>query len=822
MRISSTLLAFMLSVVMVGCSDNPIDDSGDSSVVNSTSGKHIVVSLYSNTSRVSVTPEDDYWSVDWESDDVVVGWFSETTTMEQFSMESLDESTGLAKFEGTGYSRENMRFIYPYNHGIENNSGSITLSVASQSVDLTDDSAHDSFGENSLYMLSDSFAVDEYESVSTTMRHIFTILELTFNVSDIEDGESLIVTDVTIDGLGDHTVTIPFSHVYTDALTTVSGDDDTISLDITGASALTNGDGVLKIPVVAVPFELSTGQQIDWEVTFSDGRVVGGSKVIAEANNGEQFKRAEYNTFGITFSADDVAYPAIDQESYLLSEISLRGIPVGDEWTITDVNSEGSLTSANFLGLIDAITAANSDGRAPKITFSNLKNLPDYAMSLGDFNEADRNKEFSVYLPVVEAIPQYAFQQCRGLSYVYAPKATSIGIYGLGNCYGLQGFDLSSLASATSNSFRYVPMTSIELPSLTSFDGGSVFNFCYSITSIELGAGDDCDGVNFINSNALYYISTAYQTSGETSDLLDLTNIDLTIRVDPSSTDIVVDAENNTLKLNNANTYTFKSITLDTKPVTNFNGTLSQFTDTYTSTMGTTWTITDTETSAYGESTGYHDDFDNLIATIQSANTAGETPKLIFTNLIELPEYAFFNGTDSDNGLGFTLELQEVVTVGSHAIRRCNKLTAIMANKLKYAGARIISNSGCTSISFPELCGQSSTNAVLGGQTFRGSGSLTSVTLPKVTKLGANEFNACSLLTYIELGTDDDCSGVTYLTLNTNSNSTFYNLTKIAEATLKIKVGADPNFEIDGNVLYVPDKDNATETYTFGSIIVVD
>ncbi|MFR9651692.1 MAG: leucine-rich repeat protein, partial [Rikenellaceae bacterium] len=503
-------------------------------------------------------------------------------------------------------------------------------------------------------------------------------------------------------------------------------------------------------------------------------------------------------------------------------------------------------------GLKAAIAAANAEGvsRSPEVIFTALQIVPANAFDCTSTGDATyKANSFSVSLPVATQIGGSAFYTAEGLTSIYTPEVTTVGENALRQCILLTEIDLPMATTVGSTAFRRNDkMTSLKLPILTAL-GNNVIRDCEALESVSfpevttLGTYvfQDCDNLktvdlpkatvigqySFCTCPLLTSLILGTEGTGVTSinagafNKFDYSAVvedgyvgcTLSIKV-ADSANFTINSDSGVLTIDSSTAVTFESIVEveGEAPVVpdNYDCSLSDFDGSFSlETMGNTWTIDDESAVAA--------DFDNLELSIAAANSAGVTPKLIFKKLDTMPESAFYSGSNSaNNNLGFTIELTSATTISAQAFWRCNLLTAIDADEVKYIGASAFRNSGITTLELPELVSSASTTTTLAGQTFRG-GSFQSIILPKVTALGANEFNACANLTYLELGTDVDCSGFTTFSLNTNENSSLYNITSIGSMTLKIKVGEGANFTISDNVLTV----NGDEIYTFANIEVV-
>ncbi|MFR9524506.1 MAG: DUF1735 domain-containing protein, partial [Rikenellaceae bacterium] len=285
-------VTLVLSIAMVGCSENPV---GESATVEGTNSVEVSIAA-DPASRISVNAGTDTWSLAWEAGDAVTAWFdssSAISTISSFAM-SADGvgADGFAMFTGDiPLDAASVRFIYPT--GV-----SATIDLAVQSVDLSED-AYMHMGDNNLYMMSDIIACDAIESTPVYMNHLLTFVDLEVKATNVSD--DLVVEKVEISGLKNNAASLDFDSADFDAalVDIVSGN---ITLNVSGASALVEGEA-LHIPFSAIPMDLVAGEQIVVTLTFTNEHVETVTLTVTDAIAAMGFARATFNSIPVSFEA---------------------------------------------------------------------------------------------------------------------------------------------------------------------------------------------------------------------------------------------------------------------------------------------------------------------------------------------------------------------------------------------------------------------------------------------------------------------------------------------------------------------------------------
>ena len=112
---------------------------------------------------------------------------------------------------------------------------------------------------------------------------------------------------------------------------------------------------------------------------------------------------------------------------------------------------------------------------------------------------------------ICESVGVYAFYECKALTSVDLPNATSIGHYAFYNCSALTSVNIPNATSVGNNAFyECKALTSVDLPNATSV-GNSAFICCSKLTTIILRSPTVC---TLANTNA--FNGTPFASSGGT------------------------------------------------------------------------------------------------------------------------------------------------------------------------------------------------------------------------------------------------------------------------------------------------------------------
>ncbi|MFR9650871.1 MAG: leucine-rich repeat domain-containing protein [Rikenellaceae bacterium] len=614
MKYSLLFSALLLSAVMVGCSDNPIDESYAIIPEGQVDTRTITVGVGDQYgegalgSRVTVDDSDSaMWYYMWESDDDVLGW-DDTGYISQFTMSSLFDN--YATFTGDAdESATSMRLLYPYDESMIVD-GTFTIDLSTQSLDFSN--ASDSFAQNNLYLTTDLFEIAD-DAVAGSMNHLLSIVELQITPNNISG--DLYLESATIKGLNMNKATVDF----TTAEVTVASDDDTIVVEFTNPSKLVNN---LKysLPFSIIPYTASAGDIYSVSLTFTDGSTYGVKLIdgdsellgVREFSSEFEFPAGIRTPFTLSFNAStDLCAPI----RMALADFSASFSTTDEKWYVTDyVVSDAS----QFSGLKDAITAANSS-YAPFVVFENILSVTaeafkDYDGSFtveGSIATAVEESAFAsasgvtaIDLPTVETVAASAFRDCVGLTELALPSLTDTDVNGDYTYSGLTNIvslDLESYTAISANATfaSNTAMTSLNLPNVVTIDGDETFTNCSALTDFSLpmlssiNGSSVFSGCNIINldlgslGDGVTYINPAAFDGATTSATT------LTINPDVSA-NFAVDTDNGTLTFEDNSSITFGAIVLD--------GYNQYYLADYSSTMEIpttqTWYVNDSELTA--------------------------------------------------------------------------------------------------------------------------------------------------------------------------------------------------------------------------------
>ena len=172
-----------------------------------------------------------------------------------------------------------------------------------------------------------------------------------------------------------------------------------------------------------------------------------------------------------------------------------------DEWFDFDPGT-GTITSFNYEGdREDVVIPWEIGGVAVEAIGEWAFSIPYYdgfpietligpktLLSIG--NDAFRNCKSltSIILPAATSIEYGAFSDCTSLTSMSLPVATALGDYAFSYCTSLTSVSLPAATAIGSSAFHdCTSLTSISLPAATSIGGYETFFNCYSLTSVYFG-----------------------------------------------------------------------------------------------------------------------------------------------------------------------------------------------------------------------------------------------------------------------------------------------------------------------------------------------
>ncbi|MFR9625989.1 MAG: leucine-rich repeat protein [Rikenellaceae bacterium] len=501
--------ALLSTAVMVSCDKS---DVGGSSSVVGTDSRTIIVGVGVDETRITVSPSDtdadgttDEWTMNWETEDTVMGWYDSgnSSKFEQYDKEDDPSTIYYVYFKGDApASATTMRFIYPYDANFVSGS-SYSIDLTSQSVDMIDlVSKYNNYGDNNLYMMSQKFDVAKAETTSVVMDHILAALDVEISVTDLADGESYTVDQVTISNLyssGD--VSFEDGTMSSEAISNI-----TLVIDNASSEDIQVGtSGVVPsvVPFSVIPFSAASDMTFDVDITFTNGDSIVVTKSIP-ANT--DIVAGTFNSVDLSFAKSSIAIKSEFTLADFDASANLR--PTIDPWVITDHDAT-SASSNNFTSLVSALSSTKAN-----LQMNNITSLPANALQGSTALQ-------SIEMTELLTIGEYAFGSCISLTTIESadlPKAVTIGA---------NAFNGSSLTTAYFGAAESV---------------GASFAYNTSLTTLTLGV--DGNGVKTL-------ASSTFSASLAKS-------IDLTIKV---ATDANFEISGNTLTCGGSSV-TFNSITV--------------------------------------------------------------------------------------------------------------------------------------------------------------------------------------------------------------------------------------------------------------------
>ncbi len=376
--------------------------------------------------RMSVVADgfEDDWEIAWEESDKVDAWYYTIVTdgspIAEFTVNNVYEDGERAEFSGL-YDASSAdsdgtllaRFIYPSGAGTTNSYGSYMIDISEQTV-IADD--HDHFGDNNLYMYSDSFDIVEAANSeyfpSLTMNHLMACYELaiTADAADSLNVESIVIEGISSGG----TIVFDDGNLTSSTSTTITLTLDTATLikRTEGSSSSLEADkNAIIIPFSGAP---STLNDVTFTFYFNNGETY-----IETKSLGRYLTKAGFHyAFDIEIETSKVGY-------YLADVTAETILDEGMEYEFLDEEA----VTADFDGLNDALSR---NGVSVKLSFPNLKTLPKNALS-------NRAYVTSVSMPMLETIGEAAFQNSTSIkSFTLGTEGNGISSIG-GNVF--DGFE---------------------------------------------------------------------------------------------------------------------------------------------------------------------------------------------------------------------------------------------------------------------------------------------------------------------------------------------------------------------------------------------
>lgn len=221
--------------------------------------------------------------------------------------------------------------------------------------------------------------------------------------------------------------------------------------------------------------------------------VVDGTVIMPVADNGfVNYGSFKSVTGGTAY--DDVAPTSI--QDYSATNYPL----ISNDWVIEDIDTP----LAYYVGLNEALRAAEASGRKINLTFPNLTKFPSAAFYVDDISI---NSIVSITAPNVLTVSEYAFYSCDALSTLSLQNAVDIDQYAFYDCDALTTVSLPSATIIGSHAFcNCDALTTVSLPSTTAI-GSYAFSVCKVMNEISLPLAEIIEDNAFYNCASLARIS---------------------------------------------------------------------------------------------------------------------------------------------------------------------------------------------------------------------------------------------------------------------------------------------------------------------------
>lgn len=477
--------------------------------------------------------------------------------------------------------------------------------------------------------------------------------------------------------------------------------------------------------------------------------------IVPVANNG----LITYSSFAYITGGSEYE----DAQPTSLEEYSATNYPLfSNEWVVND--TEAPL--AYFIGINEALKAAETSGREISLSFPNLTKLPSSAFyidntsataivavdaplvaSIGESTFYGASSIKSLSLPLVATISTSAFYGCTSLTELSLPSLTGTGTYAFYGCSKIAKIDAPKLAIINSYTFYGCKLlTEISAP-LGTYLGTYAFAACSALKTVSLPI------LTTINTYAFYQCYA-------------LTDVSI-----PEVT------------------------------------TISQSAFVYCTSLASV-------SAPAAKTLG-----DNIFLYC-SALISVDLP------LVETVGEAAFRGCSAL----VTLSLPEVTSIGEETFRGCTSLTEVslpkataLENSSNYTyDSPFYQCTALTTVSFPLV-------ETIGDNMFRDCTALTEVSLPSVTSIGTYPFYGCSKLQSVSLPSlsvinSESFTGCYMLyKFEIASNEgvklthfgTYYNnmFTGIDISYMTFTTGSANKDMVDGNYITVPQYYTSSKTY---------
>ena len=201
-----------------------------------------------------------------------------------------------------------------------------------------------------------------------------------------------------------------------------------------------------------------------------------------------------------------------NNKNYLVSEQELIGVA---DTIRTKTNSSDPIAwPEGFKEKINNISNGGDNSLLTSIVDKTIKILStDIIINIGEKVFCDCKALTRVNLPAATTINNYAFMNCSALVNANLPVATNIGRSIFSNCPVLTDIALPMVTIVSPSSFsRCLALTNITLSKATYIDS-SAFSNCKALTSINLPAATTISGNAFISCGALTNVSLPSATS---------------------------------------------------------------------------------------------------------------------------------------------------------------------------------------------------------------------------------------------------------------------------------------------------------------------
>lgn len=253
------------------------------------------VSTGSTDSRIAIDEQSstsDSWKFVWEEDEPISVWYSGSTALSTFEMDSYDPA--LSTFKGDANNATQLRLIHPKDAEGAVNGSKYTLDISEQDGALS-----------KLYMMSEGLvAVDGNGEVSTTpeMKHLGGFFALYFKLDNATANTTYKITKVKLSGVPTSLEADMEGDFLNENTTFYDNINSVGTITATLSNTTFDSDNEAEVRLNTLPFSYNDGDTLTFDITFEINGNEYTSQVIKTNNSGSAilFERAKFNYSTIT------------------------------------------------------------------------------------------------------------------------------------------------------------------------------------------------------------------------------------------------------------------------------------------------------------------------------------------------------------------------------------------------------------------------------------------------------------------------------------------------------------------------------------------